>query len=139
MSDIHCPVYVLLSCKESYTKDTNLNNKKNSKHCIKTHAKNRWKQEHYEQYTLSFDIKHIKTLQDKLNTILYDMTITSENTIEQLYMEIKDVFIQSAKVTNMYKEIMESYNKKSKVDRRHGSRVWFDKRCEMLRREFMSI
>ena len=31
---------------------------------------------------ISFDMKHIKTLQDKFNTILYDMTITSENTIE---------------------------------------------------------
>ena len=47
-------------------------------------------------------IKPIKTLQDKLNTILYDMLITSENTIEQLYMEIKDIFIQPAKVTNMH-------------------------------------
>ena len=74
---------------------------------IKNHAKIRWNQEHCEQYTLSFDIEHIKTLQDKLNTILYDMTITSENTIEQLYMKIKDVFIQSAKVTRMYKEIKE--------------------------------
>ena len=54
------------------------------------------------------------------------MTITSENTIEQLYMEIKDVFIQPAKVTIMYKEIKERYNRKTKVDRRHGSHVWFN-------------
>ena len=39
--------------------------------------------------TISFDIEHIKTLQDQLNNILYDMTITSANTIEQLHMEIK--------------------------------------------------
>ena len=107
MSDVHYPVCVLLSCKESYKKDTYLNIKKNSKYCTKTHAKIRWNQEHCEQYTLSFDIEHIKTLQDKLNTLVYDMTITSENTIEQLYMEIKDVFIQPAKLTNMYKEIKE--------------------------------
>ena len=35
-------------------------------------------------------------------------------------MEIKDVFIQPAKVTNMYKEIKESYNNKTKVARRHA-------------------
>ena len=29
------------------------------------------------------------------------MTITSDNTIKQLYMEIKDVFKQPAKVTNI--------------------------------------
>ena len=88
---------------------------------------------------LSFDIKHIKTLQDKLNTILYDMTIISENKIEQLYMEIKDVFIQPAKVTNMYKETKERYTRKTKVDKKHGSHVWFNKNCEMLRRNCMSI
>ena len=74
-----------------------------------------------------------------MNTILYDITITSENSIEQLYIEIKDVFIQPAKVTNMYKEIKESYNKKTNVDRRHGSHVWFNQNCDMLRRECMSI
>ena len=130
MSDVHCHVCVLLSCTESYKKDTNLNNKNNSKYWLKTHAKTRRNQEHCEQYTLSFDMKHIKTLQDKFNTIIYDMTSTSENMIEQLYMEIKDVFIQPAKVTNMYNEIKESYNKKTKVDRRHGSHVWFNKHCE---------
>ena len=132
MSDAHCPVCVLPSCKESYKKDLNVNKKENSKYYIKNHVKTRWNQEHCEQYTLSFDIEHIKTLQDKLNTILYDMTITSENTIEQLYMEIKDVFIQPAKSTSMYKETKERYNRKTKVDRRHGSHVWFNKNCEML-------
>ena len=39
----------------------------------------------------------------------------------------------------MNKELKESYNKKTKVDRRHGSHVWFNKNCEMLRRECMSI
>ena len=48
MSDVHC---LLLLCKESYKMDNNLNNKMNSKYCIKTHAK------YSEQYTLSFDIK----------------------------------------------------------------------------------
>ena len=139
MSDVHCPVCVLISCKESYKKDKNVNKKENSKYCIKNHVKNRWNQEHCEQYTLSFDIEHIKTLKDKLNTILYDMTITTENTIEQLYMEIKDVFIQPAKATSMYKETKEHYNRKTKVDRRHGSHVWFNKNCEMLRRKCMSI
>ena len=67
------------------------------------------------------------------------MTITSEYTIEKLYMEIKDVFIQPAKVTNMYKQIKEGYNRKTKVDRRHGSPVWFNNNCEMLRRKCMSI
>ena len=132
MSGVHCPVCALISCKESHKKDKNVNNKENGKYCIKNHAKTRWNQEHCEQYTLSFDSEHIKTLQAKLNTILYDMTITSENTIEQLYMEIKDVFIQPAKVTNMYKEIKERYNRKTKVDRRHGSHVWINKKCEML-------
>ena len=37
------------------------------------------------KYTLSFNIEHIKTLQEQFNNILYDMTITSENMIEQLY------------------------------------------------------
>ena len=60
------------------------------------------------------------------------MSIASENTIEQLYMEIKDVFIQPAKVTNMYKELKECYNRNT-VDR-HGSHVLFNKNCEMLRR-----
>ena len=87
MSDVHCPVCVLLSGKESYKKDKQLNHKKNSKYCIKTHAKTIWNQEHCEQYTLSFDIKHTITLQDKLNTILYAMTITSENTRKLKYIE----------------------------------------------------
>ena len=76
MSDVHCPVCVLISCKESYKKDKNVNKKANSKYFIKNHVKTRWNQEHCEQYMLSFDIEHIKTLQDELNTILYDMTIT---------------------------------------------------------------
>ena len=61
------------------------------------------------------------------------MTITSENMIEQLYnMEIKDCLIQPAKVTNMYKEIKEGYNRKTKVYRRHDSHVWLNKNCERL-------
>ena len=67
------------------------------------------------------------------------MTITSGNTIEPLYMEIKDVFIQPAKATSMYKETKERYKRKTEVDRRHGSHVWFNKKCEMLRRKCMSI
>ena len=67
------------------------------------------------------------------------MTITSKNTIEQLYRVIKDVFIQPAKATSMYTETKERYNRKTKVDRRHGSHVWFNKNCEMLRRKCMSI
>ena len=47
--------------------------------------------------TLSFDIEHIKTLQDQLNNIIYDMTITSENTIEQLYIEINDLLYSQQK------------------------------------------
>ena len=41
MSAVHCPVCVLLSCKESYKKDTNLSNTNNNKYCLKTHAKTR--------------------------------------------------------------------------------------------------
>ena len=63
----------------------NVNKKENSKYCIKNHVRTRWNQEHCEQYTLSFDIEHIKNIQDKLNTFLYDMTITSENTIAIVY------------------------------------------------------
>ena len=35
--------------------------------------------------------------------------------------------------------IKKHYNRKIKVDRRHGSHVWFNKNCEMLRRKCMSI
>ena len=49
-------------------------------------------------------------------------------------MGIRDVFIQPAKATSMYKETKERYNRKTKVDRRYGSHVWFNKNCEMLRR-----
>ena len=56
-----------------------------------------------------------------------------------IIIDINVVFIQPAKVTNMYKENKESDNKKTKVDRRHGSHVWFHKNCEMLQRECMSI
>ena len=51
-------------------------------------------------YPLSFDFQHIKILQDELYNILY-VTITSENMIEPLYMEIKDLDIPPGQVTNM--------------------------------------
>ena len=105
---------------------------------INNHAKAMWNQDLCEQYTLSFDIEHIKTLQDQLNNMHYDMTITSENTTEQLYMEIQYFFIQPEKVTNMYKEIKEGYNRKNKVDRRHGSHVWINKNCKMIHRKCIS-
>ena len=43
-------------------------------------------------------------------------------------MEINDLFNQSVKLTNMYKEIKRDYNRKTKLDRRDGSHVWFNKK-----------
>ena len=103
MSDIYCAICVLISIRVFYKKEENINIKENSNRCTKNNTQTTWNQEVCEQYTLSFDIEHINTIQDHLKNILYDMTITSENMIELLYMEIKDVFIKPTKVTNMYR------------------------------------
>ena len=58
-SDVHCPVCVLISCKESYKKDKNVNNKENSKYCIK-HVKTRWNQEHTLLYLIFNILKYYK-------------------------------------------------------------------------------
>ena len=42
------------------------------------------------------------------------------------------MFIQPSKVTNMYKEVKQSNNSKTKLDRRRGSHSWFNKDCELL-------
>ena len=65
------------------------------------------------------------------------MTSNTQNIIDDLYVNFKDIFIMPAISTNMYKRDFK--NRFVKKTRQHGRKTWFSNECEVLRNECMAI
>ena len=59
------------------------------------------------------------------------MDSTTQNIIDDLYVNFKDIFITPAISTNMYKEIEKNRFAKK---RQHGRKTWFSNECEVYAR-----
>ena len=93
----------------------------------------KWNQELKEQYTLSFDIEGIDSLRNKI-TNAKSVGIT-QNIIDELYTNVKLIFLKPAKTTGMTKIV--KHTKFSRKPRSHAKHKWFTKECEILRKDYM--
>ena len=67
------------------------------------------------------------------------MSQTTKATIDNMYINMKELFIQPAMKTGIYKVFDEKPNKFIKKTRRHGRQSWYNNECDVLRKKCMSM
>ena len=67
------------------------------------------------------------------------MASTTQNIIDDLYVNFKDIFIAPAISTNIYTKIENKNNRSAEETRQHGRKTWFSNECEILRKECMAM
>ena len=132
MSDVHCPICLTISCNKTVSNEIEYTRADNSDYVTKKDVKCRWKDILRDDYTSAFNIDNIQTVNSILPETLTKMAPTTQNIIDDLYVNFKDIFITPAISTNMYKELKNRFVKKT---RQHGRKTWFSNECEVLRNE----
>ena len=93
LSDVHCPVYIIMSCTKSVLKESS-NVTLNTHEYKKTkNIKCRWEQDLSNEYTLSFNIEEIQNFQLQLNHILSQISNVTQTMVDNLYTHMNDIFI----------------------------------------------
>ena len=88
-----------------------------------------------ERYTLSFDMETIENFQIHLRNTILNMSQFTQAIIDNMYIDMKELFIQPARKTGIYKVFDEKPNKFIKKTRSHGRQSWFNNECDALRRK----
>ena len=105
MSDVHCPVCLIFSCdKNIVTHHNEVENvtADNGNYNIKNNVTCKWNEQLREQYTLAFNIVEIEKLHLEFKNILHKISYVTQDMINSLYTNMKNVFINPAKKTAMY-------------------------------------
>ena len=105
MSDVHCPICLTISCNKTVSNENEYTRADNSDYITKKDVKCRWKANLRDDYTSAFNIDNIQRVNSILTETLTKMASTTQNIIDDLYVNFKDIFITPAISTNMYKEI----------------------------------
>ena len=135
LSDVHCPVCIVMSGKKCSTIENNIGLVTHNGYLKTKHVKIAWKQELSNQYTQSFNVKEIEQFQSKLTHIMSEMDHVTQHIIDTLYTDMKTILIHPAKVTGMYKQYTLNSSYHNKRTRRHGQKTWFNDECEILRKK----
>ena len=69
MSDVHCPIYLVMLCKPTVSNKNENVMHTDIKYVIDKRIICRWKPELDDQYLSSFNIRHIQTFQQQLAAI----------------------------------------------------------------------
>ena len=122
LSDVHCPVCIVMSGKKCSTIENNIGLVTHNEYLKTKHVKIAWKQELSNQYTHSFNVKEIEQFQSKLTHIMSEMDHVTQHIIDTLYTDMKTILIYPAKVTDMYKQYTLNSSYHNKRTRRHGKK-----------------
>ena len=123
MSDKHSPIKVRINLGENITQ---ANCSRNTEECntnnFGTNCK--WDEEKKAEFQMSFDA--IKINEFSLNLSLADATAILQDAMENIVKELKDIFMEPAKATGMYKQhTLPKTNKKKKQNK-----PWFNNTCK---------
>ena len=91
MSDGHCPVCIVFSCKDAVI--TKYNDFYNvvcdlSKYVIENNVICRWDKQLREQYTMEFNVDEINTLQQQFIYVLQGIDHVTQHIVDSLYINI---------------------------------------------------
>ena len=126
LSDVHCPVCIVMSGKNCSTIENNIGLVTHNEYLKTKHVKIAWKQELSNQYTQSFNVKEIEQFQSKLTHIMSEMDHVTQHIIDTLYTDMKTILIHPTKVTDMYKQYTLNSSYHNKRTRRHDKKTWFN-------------
>ena len=99
----------------------------------------KWKPELDNQYFSYFIMRNIQKFQQQLAAIISNMSYATQELIDHLYTNMKSIFIEPAILTCIYREYANNSRNVRNQSRRHGKKVWFNRECELLRKEYMTI
>ena len=139
MSDVHCPICLVISCNDEVISARVNDCIDNSKYTVSKNVRCKWKEEMSEQYTISFNMEEIEKFQTHLCNTVLNMSQVTQDVIDNMYICMKELFIQPAKKTGIYKEIEKKSSKFVKKTRRHGRKSWYNNECDVLRKKCMSM
>ena len=109
----------------------------NSKYSVSNNVRCKWNEDMSEQYTLAFNLETIENLQTHLRNTIFNMSQVTQDIIDNMYIDMKELFIQPAKKTGIYKVFDEKPSTFIKKTRRHGRQSWYNNECDALRRKCM--
>ena len=93
LSDVHCPVCLVMSGKNCATIENNIDLVTHNEYLKTKHGKIAWKQELCNQYTQSFNVKEIEQFQSKSTHIISEMAHVTQHIIDTLYTDMKTILI----------------------------------------------
>ena len=129
-SDKHNPIHVHLNLDKSLTAncpaDTTDNRTDTTKTC---YVKCKWDNSKKEEYQKNFDKSKIHNIWTNLLTI--NANNVTQTTMENISQDLKDIFIDPAKTTGMYKEISKNTtNNNAPNNTPRTNNPWFNSICE---------
>ena len=137
MSDVHCPIGIVLSGDNMDIQDTH-ENTENKKYIIENNIVTKWDHDHCELYTKSFNMEDITEFHAQLRICCVNVPEVSQLIIDNLYTCMKDLFLKPAKSSGMHTN--RKYKNKALLKRkRHKQHNWFNNDCKTLRKEYMCL
>ena len=119
MSDVHCPICFVMLCKPTVSiKNENVMHT-DIKYVIDKRSICRWKPELDDQYLSSFNMRNIKK---QLAAIISNMSHATQELINHLYTNMKELFIEPANSTGIYREYTNHSRNVGNQSRRHGKK-----------------
>ena len=73
-----------------------------------------------EQYTMEFNVDEINTLQQQFTNVLQGIDHVTQHIVDSLYINIKNMLINPARNTGIYRERKRKTKHINKKPRRHG-------------------
>ena len=139
MSDVHFPICLVMICKPTVSIKND-----NFMHTARIYEMDqriicKWKPELDNQYLSSFNMRNIQKFQQQLAAIISNMSHATQELIDHLYINMKSIFIEPANSTGIYREYANNSRSVGNQSRRHGKKVWFNRECELLLKDCMTI
>ena len=88
---------------------------------------------------MEFNVDEINTLQQQFTNVLQGIDHVTQHIVDSLYINIKNMLINPARNTGIYRERKRKTKHINKKPRRHGKQVWYNEDCEVSRKECMLL
>ena len=131
LSDKHSPINISINLENNYHVNTTTTTEENSTdECI---IKCKWDDSKKVEYQMSFDESKIDIIYQTLSSA-NNMDV-SQDTIDNITNDLKEIFMEPAKTTGMYKE-----HRPPKVHKkRRLNKPWFNNECKLSKNNYKHL
>ena len=129
LSDKHKPIQLSINMEENITHEVSSIKEigNSTKECI---TKCKWNDDKKDEYQMNFDERKINHIFDVVSSA--NAIETTQNSMDNIVNELKEIFLEPAKVTGMFTQHNISTNNR----RRKCNNAWYNNECDASKKDY---